>query len=284
MRISIIKDQMHSCFNKVRENNPLVGAITNVVSINLVVNCQLAIGGSPGTVFFLDEAIALADCSQSFYINLGAMSPVYKETLPKLVNYLNKINNQWILDPVAVGNGQFRHNFLQSIKTTPPKLIKGNASEIIALSYLWELHTNKIHYKVKGVDATNTVTEAIQSAQLLAKSINGVVVVTGDKDIITDGNKCVQVSGGSKMMTHLTGAGCALGGILSMYASQSSPFIAALTAVSTFNIAGERAERQSVGPLSFQTNFVDELYQLTGEDIQKNTDFKFINGVENYDK
>lgn len=279
-----MKGQIKSCFEHVRQHRPLVGAITNVVTINLVVNCQLAIGGSAGTVFFLDEALALADCSRSFYINLGAMSPVYKQTLPELVHYLAKIDSQWVLDPVAIGNGQFREQFLHFVKSTPPKIIKGNASEIIALAHLWGLDSDETNYHVKGVDATNTVSEAILSAQSLAQCIDGVIVITGAEDIITNGNTIIQVSGGSPMMTHITGAGCALGGVLSMYASQSPPLIAALTAVSAFNSAGEQAAKQSNGPLSFQTYFVDALYQLTADDIVNQARFKFVKGADNHAK
>lgn len=57
---------------------------------------------------------------------------------------------------------------------------------------------------------------------------------------------------------------------MAIYACVTTPFIAALTAVSIYNFAGERAEKKMQGPASFQTHFLDALYQASPEDVANN--------------
>ena len=72
-------------------------------------------------------------------------------------------------------------------------------------------------------------------------------------------------------MEKITGAGCSLGGVAAVYATATSPFIAALTATAVYNVAGKRAELKVDGPGSFQVQFIDELYKATAEDIANNS-------------
>lgn len=71
-------------------------------------------------------------------------------------------------------------------------------------------------------------------------------------------------------MEKITGAGCSLGGVVAVYATATSPFIAALTASAVYNMAGKRAELKVDGPGSFQVQFLDELYKATAKDIANN--------------
>ena len=71
-------------------------------------------------------------------------------------------------------------------------------------------------------------------------------------------------------MEKITGAGCSLGGVIAVYATAASPFIAALTGTAVYNLAGSRAEKKADGPGSFQVHFLDELYRATAQDIANN--------------
>ena len=67
--------------NDVKETNPLSGSWTNFVTINLVANAQLAVGGRAAMCFLPDEAKPLAFVSKSIYINVGTLEPVAKQAL-----------------------------------------------------------------------------------------------------------------------------------------------------------------------------------------------------------
>ncbi|MBD8028375.1 hydroxyethylthiazole kinase [Ureibacillus sp. Re31] len=266
-----IQSKMMQAVETVRRTNPMAGSITNTVTINLVANAQLAVGGSAAMVYLPDEAEFLAKAGGAMYINVGTLLPIYEETLPYVAKVLHETGKPWVLDPVAVGIGSLRTKLLQQLKAYKPTIIRGNASEIIALAGLWGLDGGTDESNVRGVDSTDSVSEAKAAAIALAKWTEGAVAVSGETDLVTDGSMMAFCYGGSHFMEKITGAGCSLGGVAAVYATATSPFIAALTATAVYNVAGKRAELKVDGPGSFQVQFIDELYKATAEDIANNS-------------
>lgn len=265
-----IKDEIIQAVETVRRRNPMVGSITNTVTIIFVANAQLAVGGSAAMVYLPDEGEFLAKAGGATYINVGTLLPIYEETLPLVAKVLHETGKPWVLDPVAIGVGSLRTQLLQRFKEYKPSVIRGNASEIIALAGLWELDGGTAVSKVRGVDSTDSVHAAKAAAVSLAKWTGGAVAVSGETDLVTDGSLMAFSYGGSGLMPKITGTGCSLGGVVAVYATVASPFIAALTATAVYNLAGKRAEKQVNGTGSFQMRFLDELYQATAEEIANN--------------
>lgn len=254
----------------VRKENPMAGSITNTVTINFVANAQLAVGGSAAMVYLPDEGEFLAKNGGATYINVGTLLPVYEDTLPHTAKILQEMKKPWVLDPVAVGIGSLRTQLLRQFKEYKPTVIRGNASEILALAGLWGLDGGTKLSNVRGVDSMDSVSAARNAAIALARWTGGAVAVSGETDLITDGSVVVLSHGGSHFMEKITGAGCALGGVIAVYATAASPFIAALTGTAVFNLAGSRAEKKVEGPGSFQVHFLNELYKASAEDIANN--------------
>ncbi|EXJ22548.1 Hydroxyethylthiazole kinase [Alkalibacterium sp. AK22] len=269
-QIDEVKAQIMKTVTEVKRTNPMAGSVTNSVTINLVANTQIAVGGSAAMVYLPDEAEALAKAGEATYINLGTMLPVYEETLTVAVKTLREADRPWVLDPVGIGMGRLRTDMLEMFKDYKPEIIKGNASEIIALAGLWGLDEGSQQAGTRGVDTTESVDEAVGSAVSLARCTGGAVIVSGETDLITDGKQVATSRGGSKFLGHITGGGCALGGAAAVYLTRSSPFIAALTAVQVFNVAGRLAEEQTDAPASFQVAFLDELYKAWPEAVAHN--------------
>ena len=265
-----IKKQIVQAVETVKKTNPMVGSITNSVTINLVANAQLAVGGAAAMVYLPDEGEFLAKAAGATYINVGTLLPIYEETLPRTAKALCNAEKPWVLDPVAVGIGKLRTKLLRQFKEYKPSVIKGNASEIIALAGLWNLEGGIQESKVRGVDSTDTVITARKAAVELAKWTGGAVFVSGETDLITDGSLVALSYGGSHFFEKITGAGCSLGGVVAVYLSVASPFIASLTAAAVYNLAGKRAEDKVEGPGHFQSQFLDELYKATAEEIVDN--------------
>jgi len=265
-----IKNQMIQAVETVRKTNPMAGSITNTVTVNFVANAQLAVGGSAAMVYLPDEGEFLAKVGGATYINVGTLLPIYEHTLPHVAKVLHDTGKPWVLDPVAVGIGSLRSNLLRKFKEYKPSVIRGNASEIIALAGLWGMDGGTDISNVRGVDSTDSVRTAKAAAVALARWTGGAVAVSGKTDLITDGSVMAYSHGGSHFMEKITGAGCSLGGVVAVYETASSPFIAALTATAVYNLAGKRAETRSDGPGSFQIHFLDELYKATAVDIANN--------------
>lgn len=264
-----IQKNIKEVVDKVRKENPMAGSLTNTVTINFVANCQIAIGGSAAMAYLPDEMEGLALTGGSCYINVGTLFPFLADTFSKLSKSLYENKNPWVLDPVAIGLGEFRTRILKDFKEYKPQIVKGNASEIIALAGLWELE-EKNKSQVRGVDSTDSVDSARNAAIAIANYTGGACLVTGESDLITDGKILVRNQGGSHFMGKITGSGCALGGVCAIYATSTDPFTAALTGSQIFKLAGKRAGDKVEGPGSFQVAFLDELYLASSEDISKN--------------
>jgi len=265
-----IPDRMVQAVEAVRRTNPMVGSITNAVTMNFVANAQLAVGGSAAMVYLPDEAEFLTGAGGAIYVNVGTLLPIHEEALPRVAKAAQQAGKPWVLDPVAVGIGEMRTRVLQELKSYRPSVIRGNASEILALAGLWGLDGGSEGSNVRGVDSTDDVMAAKAAAVELARWTGGAVAVSGETDLVTDGSIAVLSHGGSPLMKRITGSGCSLGGVVAVYATAASPFIAALTATAAYNLAGRRAEARASGPGSFQAAFLDELYNASAADIASN--------------
>ena len=183
---AMIRKQVAEAAEKARQTTPLAGSITNFVTVDFVANAQLAVGGSAAMVYLPDEARSLVRLGSSFYINVGTLLPVYAESVPAAMDEAAATDKPWVLDPVALGIGTLRTELLQHARSCHPAVIRGNASEIIALADLWKL-SHGGGAGVRGVDTTDTVEAAETAAIALARYTKGAVAVSGKKDLITDG-------------------------------------------------------------------------------------------------
>lgn len=272
-----IKSKIAEAVKKVRETKPLAPSITNTVTVNFVANAQIAVGGSAAMVYLPDEGEFVSEIGGALYINAGTMLPIYEESLPRAAKRLFELKKPWVLDPVGIGIGSLRTKILSDFKNYPPSIVRGNASEILALAKLWGLEFAGNSQGPKGVDTVDSVNDSEEAAKALASFINikrgglgGAVAVSGIEDLVTDGQTLVYSKGGSHFMEKITGAGCSLGGVCAVYASVTDPFTAALTASQIYNHAGKIAETKAKGPASFQTAFLDELYLAKEKDVADN--------------
>ena len=272
-----IRLAMSRAVEAAREKNPLVPSITNTVTQDFVANAQLAVGGAAAMLYLPDECESIINVAQAFYINTGTAMPFYEETLPRAARACHENQKPWVLDPVGIGMAQLRTKILLQLKEFKPSIVRGNASEIISLANLWGL-INTTGGQVRGVETTEKVSAAKVAAVSIAKFTGGAVAVSGEEDLVTDGKSITWCAGGSEFFTKITGSGCALGGVMAVYAAVASPFIAAMAATTMFNFAGSKAAAQFNTPASFKVNFLDNLYKLVPDDISKS--FRSANSLE----
>lgn len=272
-----IREAIRKAVIDAREQTPLAQSFTNFVTINLVANAQLAAGGTAAMSYLPDDVIATAEIAGSNYINVGTLLPFFKDALPEIAYKLHKNGKTWVLDPVAAGIGETRTAILESFRTYPPTIVRGNASEIIALDAMWGLANaeqgNPTTHPA-GVEAVDEVDSAVDAAKRIARHLakhspigKGAVAVSGAVDLVTDGDRTFRLPGGSAMMTKITGAGCSLGGVTATYLAVAEPLVAALAASLLYDRASEIAETQSNGPGSFQVALLDALWNVTADQV-----------------
>lgn len=254
-----LEAQMHQAFAGIRERSPLVHNITNYVAMDLSANTLLALGASPAMIHAPQEAADFAKISSAVVLNIGTLSESWVEAMEAAAA---AATGPVVLDPVGAGATPYRTQVARNLVDTGPALIRGNASEVLAL--MGEAGESK------GVDATTGVETAEGAAKALAKKTGGVVAVTGERDFVTDGTLAVRVLGGHVWMTQVTAVGCALTAACAaaVGASPKQPLASTVAALAAFKLAGTKAAKASAGPASFRVAFVDALANLCAEDLR----------------
>lgn len=237
---------------QLREKRPLVHHITNEVVMNFSANGLLAFGGSPVMAKEQEEVEEIATVANALVLNIGTIRKEDIETMIKAGQAANEAGVPVLLDPVGAGATVFRKNAVQRIvKEVDVAVVKGNAGEIAALA--------DIPLKVKGVD-TEEDGDAEEIASEASKSLQTMVVVTGETDAISDGVEWTTSSYGTPLLGSITGAGCLLGSLMAACLSMDEDKKeAARFAIEFYNKAAERAEKKAGGPGTFIPHLLDEL-------------------------
>ncbi|MCV6597941.1 MAG: hydroxyethylthiazole kinase [Mangrovicoccus sp.] len=237
---------------QMRQSAPLVQCITNFVAMNMAANTLLAAGASPAMVHTAEESGEFAAIAGALTVNIGTLSPAWLEGMKAAIAGAQKAGKPWVFDPVAHFATPYRAQAAREILGLGPTIIRGNASEILALAGQSSAG--------KGVDAGDSVELAEAAARELARSSGAVVAVTGAVDFVTDGSRGAHIEGGSPLMPQVTATGCALTCLIGAFAAVvADPFEAVVAALAMFAAAGEAAADQAEGPGSFAWRFLDML-------------------------
>ncbi|ASE64126.1 hydroxyethylthiazole kinase [Chryseobacterium indologenes] len=245
----------------VRQKSPLVHNITNYVVMNNTANALLAAGASPIMAHAHSEIKEMVSIAHALVVNIGTLDEYWAESMRLAAETAHMLHKPWVLDPVGAGATSFRDQTLQHLLQFHPTVIRGNASEIIALA--------KTHTTVtKGVDSTAASYDAVEAAQILVNRYNTIVCISGKTDIILSQNQSIQIKNGHALMTKVTGLGCSatalIGAFIGVTEDKSSGTAAAMALL---GIAGELAVRESNGPGSLQVHLTDKLYNMTEEEF-----------------
>ncbi|WP_390625197.1 hydroxyethylthiazole kinase [Falsirhodobacter algicola] len=245
---------------RMRAAAPLVQNITNFVAMNVMANAMLAIGASPAMVHAEDEAAEFVPLAAALSINIGTPDARWAEAMCAAAAAARAAGRPWVLDPVAVGATRFRRDLGARLLAQAPTVIRGNASEILALAGGTQAG--------RGADAADSVAAAEGAARDLARRSGAVVAVTGPVDFVTDGARAARVANGHPMMPRVTALGCALTGVVAAFVAEADAFDATLAAIACYGIAGEMAGATAAGPGSFQVAFLDTLAALDPDEVR----------------
>ena len=251
----------HDLLSIVRDQNPLVHCITNYVAMNIAANVVLAAGASPAMVHAAEEMADFTPICSALTINIGTLSAPWFASMTEAAMSANTHNIPWVLDPVAHFISDYRRGAAQTLLALNPTIVRGNASEILALAGQAA--------SGKGADSQDSVTAAHGAAKALAAQFGTVVAITGPTDYLTDGIREAQVAGGSSLMPKVTALGCSQTALMGAYGAIGPAFDAALAALAHFKVAGASAAKLAKGPGSFQVQFLDALAATQPADLLK---------------
>ena len=247
----------------IRTRSPLVHNITNYVVMNITANALLAVGASPVMAHALPEVADMAGIAGALVVNIGTLSDEWIAAMFKAVETAAARKIPIIIDPVGAGATPYRTRTARLLmRAAPPAVIRGNASEILALGEDGTI--------TKGVDSTSAPDQALDAALALARDLACVVCVSGVVDYVVSDRNVWEIRNGHVLMPRVTGLGCTATALCGAFAAINPDYgTAAAHAMAVMGIAGEMAAETAAGPGSFQVDFVDALYRISEKDIER---------------
>lgn len=260
---SILRD-----LNEIRARSPLIHNITNYVVMNLTANALLALGASPVMAHAAEEVEDMTALASALVINIGTLSPPWVEAMFKAGKAAGKKGIPVVLDPVGAGATPFRTSTARKLlESIPVAIVRGNGSEIKSL-----VDTTA---RTKGVDSLEGSESAVEAARELSEKYGCVVSISGEKDFIVNKDRTIIIKNGHPLMPRVTGLGCTASALTGAFAAVNQDYIeAAAAAMAVMGICGELAATGAQGPASFETHFIDWLYNLTGEEVEARLRFE----------
>jgi hydroxyethylthiazole kinase len=260
MTAGMSEQEISDALSVLRERGPLVQCLTNVVAAQWTANVLLALGAAPAMVDNPREAGPFAAIAGGVLVNLGTP---YEETVTAMaqaVGAAGRSGTPWVLDPVAVGALAWRTDIAHELLAlTPPAVVRGNASEIMALAG---------GLGGRGVESIDTPEAAAETAAALAAKHGTVVAISGPIDHLTDGTQLLKISNGHPWLTRVTGVGCALGAMIAGFAAVvDDPLVAAAAGTAALTVAADEAAVAAQGPGSFAVALLDRLAAQTPQSL-----------------
>ena len=173
---------IYEIFAKVKEEKPLIHHITNWVSIYDCANITRAFGALPVMAHAREESADMTRIASALVLNIGTLTPSLIDSMIHAGESANEKKIPVVLDAVGVGATPLRNEkafeLLENIKID---IVKGNASEIARIA--------GEDVKTKGVESTQVEADLINISKKLAFHRKATVVITGQEDIVTGGDK-----------------------------------------------------------------------------------------------
>ena len=258
--------RIRAFLQKIKDRRPVVQCITNIVTVNDCANPLLAIGGSPTMAHHPLEMEDFAKICDALVCNMGATESL--DAMEKAAVEAGRRGHPIVVDPVGCAGSPFRREqCIHLMRTAPLSCIRGNAAEIRALAE--NCNTGR------GVDdrelevrssepepgrrfsgpSTNPGEEKNRENRpcgssdverditALARQTGAIVIATGAIDRIGDGERILEVGGGTPMLAKITGSGCMLSAMLGAFMAVDRSAESAAACCAMMKSCGEQADR-----------------------------------------
>lgn len=261
--MEITPQMIWSALGSIRKKAPVVHNITNYVVMNNTANALLCLGASPVMAHAEQEVEEMVGIAAALVINIGTLSPAWVAAMFRAARTARQRRIPIVLDPVGAGATSYRTETARElIRAVPPEIIRGNASEIMALI--------DGSAKTKGVDSSTSSEAAVDSGRRLHEQCGAAVCISGETDYVVGGRGVIEVKNGHPLMTRVTGLGCTATALCGAFAAVlEDRAVAAAAAMAVMGVAGEIAATRSLGPGTLQVHFLDTLYNLNIEDLER---------------
>jgi hydroxyethylthiazole kinase len=210
------------------------------------------------------EVADMAAMAGALVLNIGTLAENWIDAMVLAARAANQRGIPVILDPVGAGATAYRtRTVMQILREVNISVIRGNASEVLSLA--------DADVKTKGVDSSLSLSdETVDAAGAIARQHGCIVAISGEKDLISDGDRVLRVANGVPLMTRVTGLGCGLSAVTGAFSAVSGGDLlsAVAAAFGFYGLCGEVALGTSDRPGSFYVAFLDALYTTGSAEIK----------------
>src|SRR5262245_38389468 len=183
-----LKARMADVLERVRLRSPRVHCITNAVAQNFSANMLLALGAVPSMTIAPEEVGAFAAGADALLINLGTFDAERRAACETAVASVGAADRPWVLDPVFIERSKSRAAFAKALVDRNPQTVRLNDAEFGTLA---------------GVSGNERILRAY------AREKRTVLALTGETDLVTDGDRLARIANGHPLMAKVTAMGCA---------------------------------------------------------------------------
>ncbi|MFQ6100304.1 MAG: hydroxyethylthiazole kinase [Anaerolineae bacterium] len=253
--------QIAEALLRMRAERPLIHHITNLVAMNDTANVTLHLGALPVMAHAAEEVAEMTGLAGALVLNSGTPDPARVESMLIAGRRANERGIPVVLDPVGAGATTLRTQAnVRLLGELEIAVVRGNSGEIGTLS--------SAGGRVLGVESVEGVRDPTAVAQAMAQEWEAVVAITGERDIVSDGQRVLGVDNGHRWLTTVTGTGCmATTAIAAFAAVERDYLVAAAAGLACFGLAAELAAASAHGPASFKVALFDQIYNLTPEQL-----------------
>jgi hydroxyethylthiazole kinase len=240
---------------RIRSRAPRVHCITNSVAQAYTANVLLAAGAIPSMTISPEEIAAFVAGADALLVNLGTFDVERRTAIDLALGALGQVDEgsgkPWVLDPVFVERSPARVQFAQTLVRRKPAAVRLNHHEFAALA---------------GGDAAG------DAPRRFAKLSDTVVALTGNTDLVTDGERSAKVANGDALMGLVTAMGCAGSALVAAaLVVEHDRWRATIAALVALGVAGEVAAENTSGPGRFASWIIDALHGLDGATLRART-------------
>lgn len=252
---------------KVRVVRPVVHCLTNAVTIGRVADALAALGARPVMASAEEEAADMVGHARALLLNLGTPSAKRWEACRLAGATARARGVPVVVDPVGCGATPWRTEQARLLMRhlRAADVVRGNVPEVAALAGIAE--QDVAHQRGIAADETMDPQAAeprlARLAEAAARSLGGVVVVTGRTNALSDGRRVTLHTTGVPLLSRVIGAGDVLSALIAACAAvEADRFGSGHAGLALFTAAAREAAAAG-GAGSFWPRFVDSLSLLT---------------------
>ncbi len=240
--------------NNRQRNAPLIHCVTSPVTMKLVADGIVAVGGRPLMSMEPAEFEEVYRIAQACYLNLGMTTSERFAVMQAAQNAALQAGVPIVLDAVGTALSEVRKTRADTILAAGVSVLHGNVSEVAALLGL--------PAEGRGVDAGRMSYPPAEIAQRACETFGCMTVVSGAVDAVATQAATAVVEGGSPRLGNAVGMGCLLSGLLAVALTYENRQERVVAMCDWLKRAGEVAQQKDVGEGYFAAEVVSVLGRI----------------------